>query len=149
MTIEKAHYNDHLILSEISYRSKAFWGYDIAQLEAWKADLTITPAYIAQHCVFKLLAEGEIIGYYAMLLPADSTITLDNLFLLPEYIGLGYGQALMRHCIATAKAMNLTRIVLNADPNAERFYRKLGFRVYGNLTTAVADRFLPQMELGL
>lgn len=150
MNIEQAHRNDHLTLSEISYRGKAFWGYDTALLEAWKADLTLTPAYIAQHCVFKLLVDGEIIGYYSLLLPPeDGTITLDNLFLLPEYIGQGYGQVVMHHSIATARAMHLSRMVLDADPNAESFYRKMGFRVYGKLTTSIANRFLPQMELAL
>jgi hypothetical protein len=36
-----------------------------------------------------------------------------------------------------------------ADPNAERFYEKMGFQVIGSKPTQDNARFLPIMELNL
>lgn len=149
MKIEKSGKKDAIILSEITYQGKAFWGYEKEQLEKWKDDLTITQIYIENNDTFKLVLDEKIIGYYSVLKLADEIIKLDNLFLLPEFIGKGYGKSLIKHCIEKAKEMGAKKIILDSDPNAELFYEYFGFRVYGKLETAIENRFLPQMELTL
>lgn len=149
MKIEKSDRNDHLILSEITFQGKAFWGYEKEQLEKWRNDLTITEEYIENNETFKLMIEDKIIGYYSVLKLENKTIKLDNLFLLPEFIGKGYGKLLMNHCINRAKEMNMKKIVLDSEPNAELFYQSFGFKVYDKLKTSIENRFLPQMELNI
>jgi len=38
-------------------------------------------------------------------------------------------------------------IYLDSDPNAEKFYQNLGFKVVGQLESSIKNRFLPIMEL--
>ena len=91
MTIEKANKEDHLVLTEITKRSKAHWGYSQEQIKAWSELLTITEAYIKTHSVYKLQEAEKTLGYYAFFWEEDKSIRLDNMFLLPEYIGKGLG----------------------------------------------------------
>lgn len=149
MKIEKSEKNDNLILTQITFEGKAFWGYDKEQLEKWRNDLTITQDYIENNETFKLIVDNEIIGYYSILKPENNTIKLDNLFLLPKCIGKGYGTFLMNHCINKAKEMNMEKIILDSEPNAELFYKSLGFKTYNRLKTSIENRFLPQMELNI
>lgn len=147
MQIEKAQENDHIILSNITYLGKAFWGYDKELLDKWKDDLTITPEYISKNGTFKLISDEEIIGYYSFLKLENNVLKLDFLFILPKYIGTGIGKLLMTDFIDRAKSLNVEKIVLDADPNAEKFYSKFGFKTYQKLESSVKNRFLPQMEL--
>ena len=39
------------------------------------------------------------------------------------------------------------RVIIDADPHAEKFYSGLGFRVIGKLKSSIKDRYLPIMEL--
>jgi GNAT superfamily N-acetyltransferase len=149
MKIEKSKKNDNLILSEITFEGKAFWGYEKEQLEKWRNDLTITQDYIENNETFKLIVDDEIIGYYSILKLENNTIKLDNLFLLPKFIGKGYGKLLMNHCIKKAKEANMKRIILDSEPNAELFYKSFGFKIYNRLKTSIENRFLPQMELNI
>ncbi len=147
MQIERAQENDHTILSKITYLGKAFWGYDKELLDKWKDDLTITPEYISLNETFKLISDGQIIGYYSFLKLENNIVKLDFLFILPEYIGSGIGKLLMTDFIDKAKSLNIEKIILDADPNAEKFYSKFGFSIYNKLELSVKNRFLPQMEL--
>ncbi len=147
MQIEKAQIDDHIILSKITYLGKAFWGYDKELLDKWKEDLTITPDYIIKNNVFKLISDGKIIGYYSFLKLENNILKLDFLFILPEYIGSGIGKLLMTDFIDKAKNLNIEKIILDADPNAEKFYSKFGFQTYNKLESSVKNRFLPQMQL--
>lgn len=147
MQIEKAQINDHFTLSKITYLGKAFWGYDKQLLDKWKEDLTITPDYIIKNNVFKLISDGKIIGFYSFLKLENNILKLDFLFILPEYIGSGIGKLLMTDFIDKAKNLNIEKIILDADPNAEKFYKKFGFQTYNKLESSVKNRFLPQMEL--
>ena len=149
MKIEKSEKNDNLILSEITFEGKAFWGYEKEQLEKWRNELTITQDYIENNETFKLIVDDEIIGYYSILKLEDKSIKLDYLFLLPKLIGKGYGKLLMNHCIKKAKEMNMKKIILDSDPNAELFYKSFGFKTYDKLKTSIENRFLPQMELDI
>ena len=53
-----------------------------------------------------------------------------SIYFLPEYIGLGYGGQLLRHCIAELSARGFDRIllwVLEENARARQFYEKNGF----------------------
>ncbi len=147
MKIEKAKTDDHLILSEIAYQGKAFWGYEAEQLEKWKEDLTISKQYIENNETYKLVVNGTIIGFFSLLNIENDILKLDHLFMYPKYIGQGYGQILLKQCIETAKDMKAKKIILDADPNAEKFYGRFGFKMYNQLESSIKNRFLPQMEL--
>ncbi|RZJ52941.1 MAG: N-acetyltransferase, partial [Flavobacterium sp.] len=95
MNIQKAKPEDHIRLTEITKKSKAFWGYSEEQILAWDKQLTITSAYIKNNPVFNLVEENKIMGYYSYIIEENNQVKLDNLFLLPEYIGKGLGALLM------------------------------------------------------
>ncbi|MFP9098347.1 GNAT family N-acetyltransferase [Flavobacterium sp. RHBU_24] len=147
MKIEKAQKEDSAIFTDITYKGKAFWGYSVEQLEQWKNELTISPEYIEKHETYKLLIGEKIIGYYSFWKVDDKTIKLDDIFLLPEYIGKGYGRILMLDCIDKSKLLFVKRIILDAEPNAEGFYKRFGFETYNSLESSIKGRLLPQMAL--
>ena len=89
MTIEKANIIDDEILTLITKKSKAFWGYSPEQIQEWDKNLTISQDYIKEHNVYKLTVNNLIIGYYSYFFKDEKEIELDNLFILPEYIVLG------------------------------------------------------------
>jgi hypothetical protein len=87
MAIEKANNTDHQILTQITKKSKAFWGYSEEQIEIWSKFLTVTSSYIDTNTVYKLSIKDQIVGYYSFFNKDQKTVKLDNLFVLPEYIG--------------------------------------------------------------
>ena len=150
MNIEKANSDDHEILTEITKKSKAFWGYSEEQMTQWNDALTITQEYIQTNFAYKLIQENQVIGYYSSFNLEAAIIKLDNLFILPEYIGKGFGNQLMQDFLNRIKEnRNIKKVTLDADPNAEKFYQKFGFTTIGQLETSIKNRFLPIMELNL
>ncbi len=136
----------YLELTSITFQSKAFWGYPIKQMEEWKSVLTISEEYILENEVFHLKLDGKIPGYYS-LVESDNLILLDNLFVHPDYIGMGYGSILLKDAIRRVVLKGYDSIRLFSDPNAEKFYEYFGFRKIGNHPTSIKNRFLPIMEL--
>lgn len=150
MKVEKANSDDHEMLSEITKKSKAFWGYSNEQMQLWDAALTITKEYVETNFTYKFVHENRIIGYYSYFKIDTTIIKLDNLFLLPEYIGKGFGNHLMQDFLNRIKEnREIKKVLLDADPNAEKFYQKFGFTTIGQLETSIKNRFLPVMELSL
>ena len=149
MTIQKAIPGDHEILTQITKKSKAYWGYSNEQIEDWSPFLTVSYEYIETNSVFNLMVDKEIVGYYSFFHESENTIKLDNLFVLPEFIGKGFGKVLMNDFLLRIKDQNVQKIVLNSEPNAEIFYAKFGFIKVGQIETSIKDRYLPVMELKL
>lgn len=147
--ISKATIEDAEILTKITKKSKAYWGYSKMQIEAWSSQLTINKTYIETNKVYKLVINDLIVGYYSYIILEENAVQLDNLFLLPEYIGTGLGTFLMNDFLDRCKALKFQKVVLDADPNAENFYKKHGFKIVGQIETSIKDRFLPIMELNL
>lgn len=146
MEIVKATKIDHLVLTNITKRSKAFWGYPSDWLQLWDDDLTITQSYFEHHEVFKLVKESVILGYCSFCREPMGTARLDNLFIDPPYMRKGYGQKLLDHLIFEVQLKGFRRILLDSDPNAVDFYKKNGFKIIGKVKTQIPDRFLPVME---
>ena len=148
MTIEKARKKDARILTDLTIRSKSYWDYSAEQIMSWKDDLTITTAYIDKNEVYKLTNKHNIIiGYYSYIILNDAVIKLDNLFIDPPYIGHDYGTLLMNDFLKRIKSLKFEKVTLDADPNAEKFYHKFGFKTVGKLKSTVENRFLPIMEI--
>lgn len=149
MKIQKAKPEDHIRLTEITKKSKAFWGYSKEQILAWDNQLTITSAYIQNNPVFNLVEKNKIMGYYSYIIEENNQVKLDNLFLLPEYIGKGFGLYLMNDFLQRMQNEKCQKIILDSEPNAEQFYQKLGFKKIGEFETSIKNRFMPIMEMDL
>jgi len=149
MIVEKANRIDHKELTDLTKKSKSYWGYSPDQIKKWNDELTITQEYVYKNDVFKLSDNGKIIGYYSYLRLILNTVKLDNIFIHPEYIRKGYGKFLMENFIERMKKNGYKKITLDSEPNAEGFYKKFDFTVVGKLESSIKDRFLPIMEKGI
>lgn len=149
MKIERAIPTDHAVLTVITKLSKAHWGYSRQQLEEWDALLTVTPEYITDNETYKIISDDTIIGYYSFFFTGPKTLKLDNLFILPEFIGKGFGKKLMEDLFEKASLRECSGIMLDSDPNAESFYSHFGFITIGQIENALKTRFLPVMEKSL
>lgn len=143
MRIEEASPDDHHALTTLMRQSKAFWKYDQNQLNRWQQELTISPSFINQNQIFKASNDHEIVGFYEYAVHPP-LVKLKSLFVLPRHIGKGLGKLLMDHFLARVLTSEAD-IVLDADPHAEEFYRRFGFRTVALKPMSIADRFLPIM----
>jgi len=143
----KASEKDHRILTALTLRSKAYWGYSEEQIESWRKILTITKDYIKKNSIFIGKANGKIAGYYSWIKTSNEAVELDNMFLEPENIGSGNGRLLMEDFLSRMKAAGIQKVLLYADPNAETFYRKFGFLEIGRSESNIKGRHLPIMQL--
>ncbi len=146
MEIKKSTIEDSTILTEITKMSKAYWGYSDEQIENWSELLTITKNYIETTNVYKLLDNDLIVGYYSYIYLNEKEVRLDNLFILPNYIGTGLGKLLMGNFLDRIKNTETERIILDSEPNAEKFYAYFGFKKVGQRETSIKGRYLPIME---
>ncbi len=149
LKIIKANPEDDKILTDITKKSKAHWGYSDEQMEKWSQDLTISKDYIKKCETYKLSLNSKIIAYYSYFNINENTVKLDNLFVVPEEMGKGYGKILMNDFINKTKKEKTAKIILDADPNAEKFYEGFGFLKISQIETSIKNRFLPVMELKL
>jgi len=149
MIIEKANANDSGVLTALTISAKAYWGYLPEQMELWHDTLIITKAYIETKCVYKLIIDSMVVGYYSFFFEREGTVKLDNVFILPEYIGKGYGRLLINDFLLRLKDTNAKTVILESDPYAENFYAKVGFRKTGLIATSIKDRYLPVMKLAV
>lgn len=147
MEIIKAETADHELLTAITKKSKAYWGFSEDILKEWEHLLTVTKNYIEKNKVYKLVHNEHTIGYYSYFSTSDKTIKLDNMFILPQFIGNGFGKILMNDFLKNVQQLGIDQITLDAEPNAENFYKTFGFKTTGQLESSIKDRYLPIMEL--
>ena len=149
LSILRANGEDNIILTEITIRSKAYWNYSEEQMQKWHVVLTISAEYISENETYKLVSNEQIVGYYSFIKENNSIVKLDNMFVAPEFIGKGYGKILMNDFVEKIRLTDTQKIILEADPNTETFYKKFGFVVIRKLQSSIAGRFLPVMEMTL
>ncbi len=131
-------------LNRISFRSKKFWGYPEEWLAEWKDELTVTKEHLQQHDLLLAEKEKEILGFISVAHNEDHHEIL-HLWVVPEHIGKGHGRALLNR--ALRDYCNRSHVVLvTADPNAESFYRKQGFRTVSQVESYPPGRLLPVMK---
>jgi GrpB-like predicted nucleotidyltransferase (UPF0157 family)/GNAT superfamily N-acetyltransferase len=146
MKIVKANPEDAHELSMIALKSKAHWPYPKDYLDQCVEALRITPEYISTWPVFKAIIEKTTVGFFTLKI-INNENRLDNLWILPDFIGKKIGTQLFNHAISEAKKLNWTYFRLAADPYATSFYEKLGVVQIGTVQSRIkSDLFLPHME---
>ena len=119
-------------------------------MEEWRNVLTITPEFIAANETFAAVVEGQIIGFYS-LRESSGMLRLEHLWIVPTQIGKGMGRSLFRHAIERAAARGASSLTIEADPNAEPFYRRMGADRIGSVAGEVNGqrRELPLLAFDL
>ena len=148
--IERAQPGDAGVLTRVAFAAKAHWGYPERWMERWREGLTITPEFIRRNEVHVATVEGEQAGFYA-LAGEGRRIELEHLWVLPERMGAGVGRALFEHAVRTAASLGAETMGIEADPNAEGFYRRMGAERVGEIVYEIdgRERVLPLLALDL
>jgi N-acetylglutamate synthase-like GNAT family acetyltransferase len=131
MIIRPAQVGEHVALTELSLQSVQLgWGYS-DEFMAWEPEaITVSKSHITDAITNVLEAEGRLIGFYV--LKGDSPeMEMSRLMVVPSAIGSGCGRLLWNHAVATASELGASTIILDADPNAEPFYRRMGAETVG------------------
>jgi len=137
-------------LTQITITSKSYWNYPERWMQVWLPLLTISPEYISENEVWVKIIGDKPVAYYS-LLQAGSELWLDNLWILPEFMGRGIGKELFFHAAERSHQRDASILKIEADPNAEAFYEKMGARRVGEHHSEVDGhpRILPIMEINL
>jgi GNAT superfamily N-acetyltransferase len=117
-------------------------------MRLWKADLTVTPAYILDHPVYCAVHGSSVVGFYA-LSDTGTARELEHMWVLPTRMGSGVGRALFAHLLGQLQAMRAASLRIASDPNAEGFYRRMGARRVGRVPSRPAGRYLPVLAFRL
>lgn len=133
------------VLTDLALRSKAHWGYDAAFLHACRDELTVAANEVARRRATVADRDGRVLGFTTLEGEPPAGV-LGMMFVEPRAIGQGIGRLLFEHTIAAGRDLGFTRLTIDADPNAEPFYRAMGAVRTGSVPSgSIAGRVLPQM----
>lgn len=137
-------------LTRIALAAKAYWGYPERWLEIWKPQLTFKPEDFEEKECWVAVDNQTPMGFYT-LQERDGYAWLDDLWVLPEYIGKSVGKKLFLHAVELSRQCGHKILQLEADPHAFGFYRKMGMHKIGERHSEVdgQPRSLPIMEMEL
>jgi len=138
------------VLTKIAKSAKRHWGYPEHWLAIWDPQLTFSPEYFVENESWVAIDGERPIAFYT-LLDKDGNAWIENLWVRPEYIGKGIGKQLFLHALKLTHQRGYKFLRLEADPNAQGFYEKMGMHKIGERLSAVDDqlRTLPIMEICL
>jgi ribosomal protein S18 acetylase RimI-like enzyme len=147
MRIVRAKPEDADELTQIAHAAKRHWGYPERWIEAWRGILTMGPEFIAANIAYCALEDDCVVGFYVLTTEHDG-VHLDHLWIIPAAMRRGIGRALFEHAVHQARAAGFDSIRIEADPNAEAFYERMGAKRVGTSVGEVEGekRELPVME---
>jgi len=150
LSIRRALPTEAELLTELARTAKRHWGYPEDWIAQWQQALSVTPEQLAEHPVYVAVQGTEVLGFYALEVDG-ATGTLEHLWVRPECMGRGVGGTLFRHAVHTAVAAGAETLLIDSDPHAEGFYRRMGTERVGEVPAPMDGiaRVLPRMRLAL
>jgi GNAT superfamily N-acetyltransferase len=140
MNIVRAKPEDAGVLTEIAHAAKRHWGYPERWIQGWRDILTMRPELIAANVTYAAMENNRVVGFYLLTIESDG-LHLDHLWIAPAAMGRGIGRALFKHAIEQARGLGFQAIKIEADPNAEGFYQRMGAKRVGvNVTEIEGER---------
>ena len=152
VNIRDARPSEASILTELAFRSKAYWGYPEDFMEKCRRELTVTEDELADPGLKFAVADkgGRVFGFYSLGTVEGIKIELEALFVEPSAIGCGIGWGLLAEAKKSALRAGAKRMIIQGDPNASGFYIKAGATHIGESPSAsIIGRMLPLYELEL
>jgi GNAT superfamily N-acetyltransferase len=132
-------------LSALCLRSKAVWGYDAEFIEACRRELAILPGDLEATSIIVAEDEGQIVGVAQFRMNASEAELL-KLFVEPAALRGGVGQKLFLWAAEQATTQGADRMVIEADPDAVPFYRRMGAEDDGLVPSgSIPGRLLPRL----
>ena len=150
MEIRYAVPEDAETLSQIALKAKAHWGYPENLMQVWMPTLTFDSEYFIENESWVAVVDNRPVAFYTLQDKAG-TAWIENLWVLPNYIGKGVGRRLFLHTLSRARELGYKTLQLEADPNAAGFYEKMGMTKIGERHSEAdgQPRVLPLMEIDL
>ncbi|MDP9003806.1 MAG: GNAT family N-acetyltransferase [Verrucomicrobiota bacterium] len=139
MPIVRATPEDADVLTAIAFAAKRSWGYPEHWIQSWRDILTMRPEFIAANVTYSAIEDGRPVGFYLLTTEADG-LHLDHLWILSHAMGRGIGRVLFEHAVGQARGLGFRDIKIEADPNAEGFYQRMGARRVGENGTAIEGK---------
>lgn len=151
-SIRNAKYIEASLLTEIAMKSKAYWGYDQQFMADCVDELAQSEDKLARENFVYRVAElnGQLVGFSILADIQRGDISLDALFIDPEFIGFGIGKLLFNDVVEQARSLKAVSISVQSDPNAEGFYVAMGMTLSGKMESgSIPGRMLPTLCLQL
>src|SRR5262245_51882698 len=138
------------ILSQIAVAAKRYWNYPESWMKLWIPQLTFSPEYVEANESWAAEMDSMVIAFYT-LQQRDGIAWLEDIWVLPMYMGQGVGKDLFKHALSQARKSGHKTLRLEAEPNAVGFYEKMGMRQVGGFEYELEGqpRVLPIMEIAL
>lgn len=132
-------------LSALCFRSKSVWGYDNDFMEACRRELTIEPCDLRSTSIVVAERNGKIVGV-AQVKVIGSEANLLKLFVEPTTLRSGVGGDLFVWASDQATSSGADHLVIEADPDAAPFYRRMGAQDCGLAPSgSISGRLLPKL----
>jgi GNAT superfamily N-acetyltransferase len=121
------------------------WGYDNDFMEACRGELTLDPRDLRSSSIAVAEKDGKIVGV-AQVKVVGREADLLKLFIEPTILRSGVGRTLFVWAIGQATSRGANRLVIEADPDAVPFYRRMGAEDCGLAPSgSIAGRMLPRL----
>jgi len=148
VVIRQASPKEAAALTQIAHDAKRHWGYPEHWIQHWHEDLTISSDFISNNQVYVAECESEIVGFYALVV-GDRQAELEHMWVAPKHIGTGVGKELFIHAMQVAAGDNISEVEISAEPNAEGFYKRMGARRIGEVSSEIdgQERQLPCLTI--
>lgn len=136
-------------LTALCHRSKAHWGYDAAFMAACRDELTLRPRDLAAAPAAVIGPEGAVEAVAQVSIDGEAA-HLEKLFVDPPAMGRGHGRRLLAWAADAARRAGARTLWIEADPDAEPFYRRFGAIPDGTVPSgSIPGRRLPRLRLPL
>jgi GNAT superfamily N-acetyltransferase len=137
------------ILTELCIRSKAVWGCDEEFMLACRGELTLTASIMQSSSLQVAEVDGHLVGE-AQVTVQGELAELNKLFIEPTHLRSGAGKALFEWATTVVRDAGAATMVIEADPDAAGFYRRMGAVDKGIASSgSIPGRLLPRLELRL
>lgn len=149
MTIRRARADEGERLREIARVSKGHWDYDADFVAAWAARLDMSAEALSGNEIYVGEVDGDVVSWSALTMK-HGVWWLDDLWVIPEWIGKGIGTRMFEHIVRLARERGgPARLEWQAEPSSVGFYEKLGARYVREGEPTSWGRVLPVMALDL
>ncbi|HEV2613206.1 MAG TPA: GNAT family N-acetyltransferase [Gammaproteobacteria bacterium] len=137
MKLRKALPEEADVLNQFIRASKAVWGYSEDFLDEYIKNWGITKESIEKSSIKVLEHDGEIHGVFRLAKNKKKNAELDLFFVNPKFIKTGIGRKMWGIIDESARAKKWKGFELVVDPNAEKFFHRMGAK-----TVRVAESFV-------